>query len=74
MKENVFYKTEIKLVIISKAKLDPDLSLSELANMIESEQNPGAISKKRVYLVTEDRAKELLMELDLNSDFFDETE
>jgi hypothetical protein len=74
MDNKVYYKTEIKLVILSKRKLDSELEISEIIQLIDSEELPGGILKKKVYLVTEERAKEILLSIDKNPDFFDEIE
>lgn len=57
---NRCYKTELKIVIISKEKLDPEMTLSEIATLLENEELCGDLVQKKVYAVSCDRAKEIL--------------
>lgn len=54
------YKTEIKIVIISKKKLDPEMTFGEIAVLLEAEEVCGDLIQKKVYAVSCDRAKEIL--------------
>lgn len=54
-----WYKTEYKIVVVSKEKLDAELTLGELAVLMETEELCGDVIKKKVYSISCSRAKEI---------------
>ncbi len=68
---NHCYKTEFKIVIISRKKLDPEITLGEVAVLLETEELCGDLVQKKVYAVSCDRAKEILDSIGKDSSWVD---